>query len=433
MILSDIVGFRNQLEALSLDYLKDTTSAEISRIELHLITAKTNFNAGPGKIYEIEKNFTQIIDYFNQGISSSIKEINELISSLEKPYFEKSYKIYESSLVDVGDAPTNIMEYKYWQNKKQQIEKSIQQRALEIDESTKEYLDTRIRSFCNWAYPGLCIHPNNNFYLNGMVACDPLYLLDESYDLLKSSLQNWPVQYQNRVCTYLITENNQDCFMPNLPNNQFGFALVFDFFNFKPIDVIKKYLTELHELIRPGGVLAFTINDCDRPGGVRLVENGSACYTPRSLITTLCQNIGFEVSREQPINQAVTWIEVKKSGDLQTVRGGQSLAKVIPYRHITQQTLEPTTVGKSTIENILHQIEWLLMENSSIDNLQDNHYNTWKILSDLAVILNIDLNRAIKGRKFRIPVLMQIFSDAIRSEHFPEQAVQNYFKRTDST
>jgi len=76
-------------------------------------------------------------------------------------------------------------------------------------------------------------------------------------------------------------------------------------------------------------MLVLTYNDCDRDKGVRLVEQHFCCYTPGYLVTELTQSVGFDPVFTWNDGGPSTWLELKKPGELTSLRGGQSLAKIV--------------------------------------------------------------------------------------------------------
>jgi len=136
--------------------------------------------------------------------------------------------------------------------------------------------------------------------------------------------------YQQRLRTYVINERTGEPILNKLPDGQFGFALAYNLFNFRPFEVIRRYLTEIHAKLRPGGVLALTFNDCDRDKGVMLVEQHYCCYTPGNLVKELAKSLGYEVIFSWNDGGPSTWLELQKPGEFESLRGGQALAKIIP-------------------------------------------------------------------------------------------------------
>lgn len=73
-----------------------------------------------------------------------------------------------------------------------------------------------------------------------------------------------------------------------------------------------------------------TFNDCDRVPGVVMVEDKMACYTPGTLITQMAKNIGYNQFYTWNQGLALTYLELKKPGELNSLRGGQTLARIVP-------------------------------------------------------------------------------------------------------
>ena len=199
-----------------------------------------------------------------------------------------------------------------------------------ISKETQEFYKTRIARYTNWKYPAMVLRPGLETYVNDMVACDPLYLVDEKYELLTPIMNQYNKVYQLRLRPYVINERQDGEILTQLPNDQFGLIFVYNFFNFRPLEVIRQYLTELYQKLRSGGVLIMTINDCDRDKGVMLVEQHFACSTPGNMIIELANSLGFETEFVWTDNGPSSWIELRRPGELTSIRGGQTLAKIMP-------------------------------------------------------------------------------------------------------
>lgn len=141
----------------------------------------------------------------------------------------------------------------------------------------------------------------------------------------------------------------------SIPNDQIGFVIAWNFFHYKPFEVIKQYITEVYQKLRPGGVFAFSINDGDLPGGVANAERMWMCYTPGSMIMSISEHIGFEVILRHELDRAVSWIELQKPGDRLSLRAGQALAKIIPKNLPKVDNTKNKIYTQQEIENIIQQ------------------------------------------------------------------------------
>jgi len=219
---------------------------------------------------------------------------------------------------------------------------------LSTSDNIEKIICTRISSYSNWKFPGLQLHcryfrPENNNYpvpktfanpkhrINSMVSNDPLYLVSIDKAHLKEIITYYNPVYQNRLRLYEIKQRN----LNQLPYAQFGFILCWDFLNYLPIETAKWYLNECIRLLRPGGVLMFSYNNGDIVSSAKLFDDRRAEWATQKLIENIVKEIGFEIIRNEnyPTNDNedtwVSWFEVKKSGELTTVRLNQAMGKVL--------------------------------------------------------------------------------------------------------
>jgi SAM-dependent methyltransferase len=218
----------------------------------------------------------------------------------------------------------------------------ILNRRPTLSEEHDNIIRARIKNFSNHLHPGMIIRPGLETFIEDMVSFDPLYLVDQSEELLFPSMIGFPEQYRRRLRPYIIDRNETGLILSKLPDNQFGMCLAYNFFNFTPIQVIEKYLVEIFSKLKPGGRLMMTFNDCDNEKAVRLAESYYACYTPGRLVKEIAQRVGYEIYFIWNDNDPSTWLELQKPGILTTLRGGQALAKVVP---IPDPNWEPPAMG----------------------------------------------------------------------------------------
>ncbi len=171
------------------------------------------------------------------------------------------------------------------------------------------------------------IRPAHGEISQHLVACDPLYLVDTDPELFKHVKKMWNPEYQRRLRYYTVSESDRRIFH-QLPQFQFGLIVAVDFFNFRPLDLIERYLLEIYQLLRPGGMVIFTYNNCDYPIGVDNFENSYYCYTPGRHVKAMAEKIGFRVAASFDLENNVSWLELQKQGTKSSLRGGQTLGRI---------------------------------------------------------------------------------------------------------
>jgi SAM-dependent methyltransferase len=242
-----------------------------------------------------------------------------MIETAEKTQYAESTRLYNEAVARYGrlDEPTN-----------KKVNQQILDRRMPMTADVQQMISNRIKSYVDWKYPGLIIRPGVETFISDLVALDPLYLVDYSTELLQPALSTFPEEYQRRLRVY-----EQDPCSTNvldaLPDNQFGMCLAFNFFEFTPLEVVEQYLRNIFNKLRPGGILAMTFNDCDRAHCVALVEKNFCFYTPGNRVKAIAKSIGYRQMFSWTDMGNLTWLELRKPGELESIRGGQTLAKIV--------------------------------------------------------------------------------------------------------
>jgi SAM-dependent methyltransferase len=248
---------------------------------------------------------------FLDQIGAVREEISQLISAMQPAYFAESYRLHDEEMINDSD-------------------EHILNRVPVLQEEVQQYIKSRIQVRSDWKHAGLIIRPGNGEWLPLLVGCDPLYLADIRPSLLETAVEQFTPEYRRRVLKYSLKEADPDGrVLGNIPDSQFGFCLALNFFHYKPFELIRYYLLDIYRKLKPGGIMAMTFNDCDRAGGVDLVERHFMCYTPGTMLLALAENCGFVIQQKYRIDNCNTWLEMQKPGTLVSLRGGQSLAKIV--------------------------------------------------------------------------------------------------------
>jgi len=250
------------------------------------------------------------IQQFDQTLISVKARVKKDIEVLEHEYLLASYRLYTK---DIANDSNDI----------------ILNRCPRLLDDVQSHIRGRLSRFNDWHHPGMIVRPSTTPWITDLVALDPLYLIDTNHDLITPAVNQFPQEYQNRLRTYVIQETLDSKMLAKLPQGQIGFILAYHYFNFRPLEIIRCFMQEMFDVLKPGGTLAFTFNDCDKSGAVDLAERCFMCYTPGRLVVSAAELLGFQVSHMFHLDGASTWIEVVKPGELTSLRGGQSLAKIV--------------------------------------------------------------------------------------------------------
>ena len=304
MLLSELIAYRNQLRALATVRAKEFVNLELSKIT-HLVD-DVDLDADLADINTALGQFDATLSRIHSTLQSAIEQA-------EKPWFQESYQLHE-------DEP--------W---RQSADYVFDLCLPPKSEQFYAAVAARINTYASWHHAGMFIRPGKETYINHMVSFDPLYVIDHNHALLEPAVGQFNQAYQKRLRQYTVHDITDDVILGKIPNNQFAFCVAYMYFNYKPLEVIRKYLEEIYQKLKPGGTLAFTFNDCDYPAAVQLVEQHFACYTPGYLIKDLAISIGYTVEYLwHEHNYPVTWIELRRPGVLDSLKGGQTLAKILP-------------------------------------------------------------------------------------------------------
>jgi hypothetical protein len=308
MKLSDTVALLNLLDSLDVPSECTNATGTLSNIT-HIVTehaepyqtAKDNIIKTYGELVSNLAKFSAQIETLRQDIRSEIVQ-------REQEYLDNSLHLYRE-LHDNADY--------------------IMNRRMRIDDTDDLILRTRLKNLTDWRLPGMIIRPGVETYIEDMVPLDPLYIVDHDRELMRPAISKFTSEYQRRLREYVINDWATGPILDKLPNNQFGTIFAYYYFNHKPMPIICKFLTEFYQKLRPGGSVLMTYNNCDLAHGVSRAEHVWMMYTPRRLIEQHATGLGFELTDAYDGKGDVSWIEFRKPGDIVSLRGGQTLAKVL--------------------------------------------------------------------------------------------------------
>jgi len=310
MKLSNIVAQLNLLDSLDVASECNTAVAKLNHIT-HVVTEHADqHQTASQNIAQTFDKLSSIITTFSKQIESLKQSLAQEIVQHEQAYLSNSLQVYREEMAyDDSDM--------------------ILKRRMGIDSDDDIRLRSHLKNLTDWRIPGMIIRPGLETYIEDMVPMDPLYVVDHDPELMRPAINKFTPEYQRRLREYVINDWADGPILGQLPNNQFGAIFAYHYFNHKPIPVICQFVDEFYKKLRPGGSVIMTYNNCDLAHGVIRAEHTWMLYTPRRLIEQHAIGLGFELTEAYDGKGDVSWLEFKKPGEIASIRGGQTLAKIV--------------------------------------------------------------------------------------------------------
>lgn len=315
MNLSQLVALRNNLQDLNftkllqeLEVLDAAVSSSSNNLQVY-----TNYKESLNKLLSFFTAIENNLDSVQYSIEQFIFEIDKEINELTVPMMKLGYQINGF----FGSNLTNC-----------DVERN--DRRLDLTDDERSEISTIIRSYTNWKYPTLEIGPGDGDWTESLVAADPLYIVDRHKEFLDSTLNKFNEIYRKRIRPYLtgLHAERAEFDYSMLPKGQFGFIFAWNVINFWPFEETKHVLIQCYDLLKPGGSMLFSFNNCDVEQCAEYAESGYKSYLTPKLLNNVFTELGFLVKQYRSTSVAVHWVEIQKPGDLQTSKRHQTMGKI---------------------------------------------------------------------------------------------------------
>jgi len=340
MKVSEALDLKSRLAELAVD------TSYITAIDEYILKLNTTLDMFPQQGGGYLKSIKRVCDdtvaaarQIHGPVIDVMDNMDSLIRQLEPELYKQSFDAYVANLFHLD-------------------EESVLSSKMNLTEEWRHDLEFRIKSFSHWKYAGLIIRPGLENFLPQVVDCDPMYLADQSTNLLLPIVTTFPELYRDRVRMVNATENlSGQPFLTAIPEAQIGFCFAFHFFNFKPMEIIEQYFKEIYVKLKPGGIFVFTFNNCSRPFCADLAERKLRTYTPYDHVIRILLASGFKLLNTIEDHEELCWIECVKPGEFTSIRGGQVLGKlsVVP-KVVAQVDRVVEVVYTSEIVSMLQEI-----------------------------------------------------------------------------
>ena len=307
--LSKLIREKNIIANLNISEVQNV----VEKIKEKLKLAEEDFG-----VFDTSLEITNLLEPVEAGFAHADSELNKLVATIDRNiarvtqnYHRRGYKIggfYATNRTDMAGELS---------------------RVLEISDDTKELVIGIVSKYVNWEYPVLEIGPGTGDWTKHLVGGEPLYLVDINAEFFDSVKERFTPEFQRKICCYWIDDPKVDADLSRLPVNQIGFVFSWNTFNYLTLDLIDTYLGEIMRVLRPGGVAMFSYNNAERYQCAINVDIGFMSYVPKKLLLELIKKHEFEILSVQDHDEQISWVEIKKPGQLTTIKRHTVLGVVI--------------------------------------------------------------------------------------------------------
>jgi phospholipid N-methyltransferase len=315
MKISELVRIKKKLLEFQSPTFATFIESKFKETSLYIDNMLSSFVFGElqsnlaGHLTELGSHITKT----DELIANLISYVENLIEEQEKEFYKEGYLINGIEFISETD-----------------VHNERHYRTVICDDDVKQSIISDIRRYTNPKYPALEIGPGDGQWTTFIVAGDPLYVVDIHPEFIESTKSKFPIEYQRRLRTYLsgwhgVPKND----LSILPQNQFGFIFAWQVFDFFPLDKTRLYLEQCFNLLRPGGVMMFSYNNCEFSNAAVSAETGFKSWMTKKLLIKTCEELELEVMDTKDSLSGFHWIKIKKSGELNTVKAGQALGEII--------------------------------------------------------------------------------------------------------
>jgi phospholipid N-methyltransferase len=308
MTLSNLVKNKQGLLTFSTTAIRDLIKQYEDELALIHNLPYCDTNPAINSITALSDNISDI----EKNIADMIAVIDGHINELTKDFHTRGYKIGDN----FGSNSTDVATERNYRN-------------LIVPSQIISKVIGKIRLHTNSLYPALEIGPGDGIWTSHLVAADPLYLVDVHQEFLDKTISLFPEAYQRRLRPYKLDVSPPgDTDLSQLPQNQFGFVFAWNVFDFFPLTHVQAYLTSCFNIMRSGGIMLFSYNNCDHYQCAKYAESGYKSWMPKTLLEKTIIKHGFEVMEFESESNTY-WVTIKKPGLLATVKAHQVLGKII--------------------------------------------------------------------------------------------------------
>ena len=187
-----------------------------------------------------------------------------------------------------------------------------------------EFVAARISENINWQSPSLIYKSINPALVTDCLGSYPIYLVSKYKQSFDEIREMFHISQVRKLRFYDNDRTSQ------LPQDAIGLMVSVNHFTHASERHIQRDLMMLSDLLMPGGILMFNINDCDYSKCARFFEQGARSYVRGKHVDGMIEEAGLIVTKKEYLSDPSSlWIEVRKPGTRTSIKKAEALGRIM--------------------------------------------------------------------------------------------------------
>jgi hypothetical protein len=189
-----------------------------------------------------------------------------------------------------------------WFEKNLEISKSVREHWQIFDGHYNELVVLLSSIDRVWRFPVACINAQHYAVVEALLVADYVYMVDPDPSLMQEHWKKTELTLQPKLKYHAVNDFHSMNFDPahnlnvtryGVPNGQMALVVCANIFERFTSTVMEQTLTQIKPLLRPGGMIFFTVMDAEKDTTARLMIEKTTSGVTHARMQEICANTGF--------------------------------------------------------------------------------------------------------------------------------------------
>jgi hypothetical protein len=189
-----------------------------------------------------------------------------------------------------------------WFEKNLEISKSVREHWQIFDGHYNELVVLLSSIDRAWRFPMVCINAQHYAVVEALMVADYVYMVDPDPSLMQEHWKKTELTLQTKLKYHSVNDFHNMDFGPanslnvtryGVPHGQMALVVCANIFERFTSTVMERTLTQIKPLLRPGGMIFFTVMDAEKDTTAKLMIEKTTSGITQSKMQEICANTGF--------------------------------------------------------------------------------------------------------------------------------------------